>query len=93
MNYSALFAHVIEGSGGMPPGKFWISGLLKPSLMRFLSNMAETCYKLAVVCALLLYRPLRIMHNIYVIFNSTQLDLFFLQFTFFPLISPIFLLP
>ena len=39
--------------GHAPPGKFWISGLVKSSLMRFLSNniMAETCCKLAIVCA------------------------------------------
>ena len=31
-----------------PPGTFWISGLLKSSLMRFLSNTAETCCELAI---------------------------------------------
>ena len=45
MNHSA---RLLVGSWGLPPkGKFRISGLLKPSLMRFLSNMAETCCEIA----------------------------------------------
>ena len=36
--------------GHAPPRKFWISGLLKSSLMQFLSDMAETCCELATVC-------------------------------------------
>ena len=39
---------VVWGHG--PQGKFWISDLLKSSLMRFLSNMAETFCELAIVC-------------------------------------------
>ena len=35
----------------MPPRKFLISGLLKSSLMRLLTNMAETCCELAIMLA------------------------------------------
>ena len=38
MNYSTCISHLLEGSEGIPPTKkFGISGLLKFSLMRFLS--------------------------------------------------------
>ena len=43
--------YYIGGLGACNLGKVWISGLLKPSLMRYLSNMAETCCKLAIVLA------------------------------------------
>ena len=44
-------ACLLGGMGACHPGKFWISGLLKSSLMQCFSNMAETCCKLAIVLA------------------------------------------
>ena len=48
-------AHLLGRSAGMPPppGKFRISGLLKSFLMRFLSNITETCCESAKVQCLL----------------------------------------
>ena len=85
MNYSALLAHVLEGSGGMPPRKivdFRPTEVLSDAIF----EMAETCCELAIVCAMLLYRPLWIMLNIYpifILFYSPQLDLFFFSIYLF----------
>ena len=52
MNYSMHEARLLEESGGnAPSGTFFILGLLKSSLMRFLSKMAESCCESAFVLA------------------------------------------
>ena len=44
-------AYCIGGLGACPQGKLRISGLLKSSLTRFLSDVAETCCESAIVLA------------------------------------------